>query len=90
MVGWGPKLHYTKLTANELYTHISVWLLLAAPLLTGYDMAQMDDFARSLLTNETGAPRKATLTVTCGDETRTIGVEQEAVVPEPAAGKSRR
>ena len=41
-------------------------------------------------TNETGAPRKATLTVTCGDETRTIGVEQETVVPESAAGKGRR
>ena len=41
-------------------------------------------------TNETGAPRKATLTVTCGNETRTIGVEQETVVPESAAGKGRR
>ena len=40
-------------------------------------------------TNETGAPRKATLTVTCGDETRTIGVEQEAAVPEPAAAGLR-
>lgn len=40
-------------------------------------------------TNETGAPRKATLTVTCGDETRTIGVEQEAAVPEPAAARLR-
>ena len=36
------------------------------------------------------APRKATLTATCGDETRTIGVEQETVVPESAAGKGRR
>ena len=30
-----------------------------------------------------------TLTVTCGDETRTIGVEQEAAVPEPAAAGLR-
>lgn len=42
-------------------------------------------------TNETGLhPAKPLLTVTCGDETRTIGVEQETVVPESAAGKGRR
>lgn len=35
MVGWGPKLHYTQLTADEQYTHISLWSLLAAPLLIG-------------------------------------------------------
>ena len=52
MVGWGPKLHYTQLTADEQYTHISLWSLLAAPLLIGCDMAQMDDFTRSLLTND--------------------------------------
>jgi len=51
MVGWGPKLHYTKLTADEQYTHISLWSLLAAPLLIGCDMAQMDDFTVSLLCN---------------------------------------
>lgn len=52
MVGWGPKLHYTKLTADEQYTHISLWTLLAAPLLIGCDMAQLDDFTVSLLTND--------------------------------------
>ena len=52
MVGWGPKLPYTQLTADEQYTHISLWSLLAAPLLIGCDMAQMDDFTRSLLTND--------------------------------------
>ena len=52
MVGWGPKLHYTQLTADEQYTHISLWSLLAAPLLIGCDMAQMDDYTRSLLTND--------------------------------------
>ena len=52
MVGWGPKLHYTKLTADEQYTHISLWALLSAPLLIGCDLAQLDDFTISLLTND--------------------------------------
>ncbi|WP_255606918.1 putative Ig domain-containing protein [Pedobacter polysacchareus] len=52
MVGWGPKLHYTKLTPDEQYTHISLWCLLSAPLLIGCDMAQLDDFTISLLTND--------------------------------------
>mgnify|MGYP000013798955 FL=1 len=52
MVGWGPRLHYTKLTADEQYTHISLWALLSAPLLIGCDMAQLDDFTISLLTND--------------------------------------
>ncbi|MFO1475484.1 MAG: NPCBM/NEW2 domain-containing protein [Verrucomicrobiota bacterium] len=51
-VGWGPQLHPTRLTANEQYTHISLWCLLAAPLLIGCDMTQMDDFTLSLLTND--------------------------------------
>ena len=51
MVGWGPRLHYTRLTADEQYTHISLWALLSAPLLIGCDMAQLDDFTISLLTN---------------------------------------
>lgn len=52
MVGWGPRLHYTRLTADEQYTHISLWALLSAPLLIGCDMAQLDDFTISLLTND--------------------------------------
>ena len=51
-VGWGPKLHPTRLTPNEQYTHISLWCLLASPLLIGCDMTQMDDFTLSLLTND--------------------------------------
>lgn len=50
-VGWGPKLHNTQLTVDEQYTHISLWSILAAPLLIGCDMAQMDDFTVSLLCN---------------------------------------
>ena len=51
-VGWGPSLHPTRLTPNEQYTHISLWCLLASPLLIGCDMTQMDDFTLSLLTND--------------------------------------
>lgn len=51
-VGWGPNLHDTKLTPDEQYTHISLWSLLAAPLLIGCDLAQLDDFTISLLTND--------------------------------------
>jgi alpha-galactosidase len=51
-VGWGPKLHPTRLTPNEQYTHISLWCLLAAPLLIGCDMTKLDDFTLGLLTND--------------------------------------
>jgi alpha-galactosidase len=51
-VGWGPNLHPTKLTPDEQYTHISLWCLLSAPLLIGCDLAQMDPFTLSLLTND--------------------------------------
>jgi len=51
-VGWGPNLHPTNLTPNEQYTHISLWCLLSAPLILGCDIAQMDDFTLSLLTND--------------------------------------
>ena len=51
-VGWGPQLHPTKLSPNEQYTHISLWCLLASPLLIGCDMTQMDDFTLNLLTND--------------------------------------
>lgn len=50
-VGWGnPKP--SKLTPNEQYTHISLWSLLASPLLIGCDMTKLDDFTLNLLTND--------------------------------------
>jgi alpha-galactosidase len=52
LVGWGPKLHQTRLTPDEQYTHISLWSLLAAPLLLGNDLARLDDFTIGLLTND--------------------------------------
>ena len=51
-VGWGPKLHPTKLTPDEQYTHISLWCLLSAPLLIGCDLEKLDDFTLSLLSND--------------------------------------
>ncbi len=51
-VGWGELKYPTRLLADEQYTHISMWSLLAAPLLIGCDIADMDDFTRSLLTND--------------------------------------
>ncbi len=51
-VGWGPSLHNTRLTPDEQYTHISLWALLASPLLIGCDMSQLDDFTLNLLTND--------------------------------------
>jgi alpha-galactosidase len=51
-VGWGPRVRPTRLTPNEEYTHISLWCLLASPLLIGCDMAQLDDFTLNLLCND--------------------------------------
>lgn len=40
------------LTPDEQYTQVSFWSLLAAPLLLGGDIAQLNDFELSLLTND--------------------------------------
>jgi alpha-galactosidase len=52
MVGWGPKLHASKLTPDEQYTHMSLWALVASPLLIGCDLTQLVEFTLSLLTND--------------------------------------
>jgi alpha-galactosidase len=51
-VGWGPSLRPSLLTPNEQYTHISLWCLLAAPLLLGCDLQNLDEFTLGLLTND--------------------------------------
>lgn len=51
-VGWGPNLRPTGLTPDEQYTHISLWSLLAAPLLIGCDLTRLDAFTLNLLTND--------------------------------------
>lgn len=50
-VGWGKDLHNTKLTPNEQYLHMSLWSILAAPLLIGCDMREMDAFTLNVLSN---------------------------------------
>ncbi len=50
-VGWG-NTHPTRLTPDEQYTHISLWCLLAAPLLIGCDMEKLDAFTLNLLSND--------------------------------------
>ena len=50
-VGWG-RTHPTRLTVDEQYTHISLWCLLASPLLIGCDMEKFDDFTLNLLGND--------------------------------------
>lgn len=56
-IGWGRdmrrefELHWTHLTADEQYTHMSLWALLSSPLIIGCDLTEIDDFTLSLLTN---------------------------------------
>lgn len=52
LVGWQGQLHFTQLTPDEQYVHISLWSLLSAPLLIGCDMSKLDDFTLSLLSND--------------------------------------
>ena len=51
-VGWGPKLRDSQLTQNEQMTHISAWSIMAAPLLIGCDLTQLNDFTKAVLTND--------------------------------------
>jgi alpha-galactosidase len=51
-VGWGASLSPTQLTPDEQYSHISLWSLLASPLLLGCDMERLDDFTLNLITND--------------------------------------
>lgn len=51
-IGWGNEQHPTTLTADEQYSHMSLWCLLSAPLLLGCDLTKLDNFTLSLLTND--------------------------------------
>lgn len=48
----GSKLHPTRLTPDEQYSHVSMFSILAAPLLIGCPIEQLDDFTLNLLTND--------------------------------------
>ena len=49
---WQGKLVPTPLTPNEQYTWMSLWSLMASPLVFGGDMTKLDDFTLSLLNND--------------------------------------
>ena len=48
----GSKLHPTRLTPDEQYSHVSIFSLLSAPLIIGCPIEQMDAFTMNLLTND--------------------------------------
>ena len=51
-VGWGGELHPSRVTPDEQYSHISLWSLLAAPLLLGNELTHLDPFTKNLLAND--------------------------------------
>jgi alpha-galactosidase len=52
-VGFGDKeLHYTRLTPDEQYTHVSLWCLWSAPLFIGSPVERLDRFSIGLLSND--------------------------------------
>lgn len=48
----GSPLHPSRLTPDEQYSHVSLFSLLAAPLLIGCPIEQLDAFTLNLLTND--------------------------------------
>jgi alpha-galactosidase len=52
-VSMGPTtIHPSRLTPDEQYSHVSIFSLLAAPLLIGCPIEQLDDFTLNLLSND--------------------------------------
>jgi alpha-galactosidase len=49
---WKGQTVPTPLTPNEQYTQMSLWSLVAAPLIFSGDITRLDDFTLSLLTND--------------------------------------
>jgi alpha-galactosidase len=49
---WKGQTVPTPLTPNEQYTQLSLWCLVAAPLIFSGDMTRLDEFTLSLLTND--------------------------------------
>jgi alpha-galactosidase len=48
---WGTKSRPSRLTPDEQYTQMSLWSILAAPLLISCDLNLLDEFSLSLFTN---------------------------------------
>jgi alpha-galactosidase len=51
-ISTGSVLHPTRLTPDEQYSHVSIFSLLAAPLIIGCPIEQMDAFTLNLLSND--------------------------------------
>ena len=49
---WKGSTAPTPLTPNEQYTHVSLWCLVAAPLIFSGDITRLDEFTLSLLCND--------------------------------------
>jgi alpha-galactosidase len=49
---WRGQTVPTPLTPNEQYTHVSLWCLVAAPLIFSGDITRVDDFTLNLLCND--------------------------------------
>ena len=49
---WKGQTVPTPLTPNEQFTQVSLWCLVAAPLILSGDITRLDDFTLSLLTND--------------------------------------
>jgi alpha-galactosidase len=51
-IGWGSVFRPTKLNPHEQMSHMTFWVLLAAPILLGCDLKNVDPFTFDLLTHE--------------------------------------
>lgn len=49
---WRGETAPTPLTPNEQYTHVTLWCLVAAPLIFSGDMTRLDEFTLNLLCND--------------------------------------
>jgi alpha-galactosidase len=50
--GFGHGIWHTRFTPDEQYTMLTLWCIFRAPLMIGTDLPQLDDFTKTLLTNE--------------------------------------
>jgi alpha-galactosidase len=51
-VGWGNTPRANRMTQNEQLTHIALWSILAAPMLLGCDLTQLDEFTTNMMSND--------------------------------------
>ncbi len=51
-LGWGPDVRDNRLTKNEQVLHMTMWSLVASPLLIGCDLTDLDRFTFDVLAND--------------------------------------